>query len=441
MANISPEKIAQRVLDACLAGEEWRPADVDMLVDSDSEELFTILAEGLADRFDPRLCDEYVNIFCQAISRVDERFKPEQLRVRYRHVSQAWPYRPPLTPKQWATRRILAVEQKALRHLRTGGAAYRVPGVEPGIHREPEIEAEDPKQIILLSRVTLGADIAVTSVVAQALRTRFPDAKLVLAGSSKSAELLGLPSMPVDYPRNGGLRERLSAVAPFAALDEHTLVVDPDSRLTQLGIYPLVPDDHYCFFDSRSVEDHGSLSELARSWCAAVFEVSIPGPKIVVGDPPFPIAKPSITVNLGVGGNEAKRAGAQFERDLLVELSQRARTLVVDKGSGHEEAARAEAAAAGLKNVRFWEGSFAGFAALIARSDLYVGYDSAGQHAAAALGIPLVSVFAGAVNDRFFERWRPEGQVIRVEGGSQESVFLRARTAVRTAMRLQGFPT
>ena len=46
---------------------------------------------------------------------------------------------------------------------------------------------------------------------------------------------------------------------------------------------------------------------------------------------------------------------------------------------------RAEAAAAGLPNVRFWNGSFAAFAALIAESDLYVGYDSAGQHAAAAL--------------------------------------------------------
>ena len=113
----------------------------------------------------------------------------------------------------------------------------------------------------------------------------------------------------------------------------------------------------------------------------------------------------------------------------------------MDKGSGREEAARAEAAAAGLKNVQFWEGSFAGFAALIARSNLYVGYDSAGQHAAAALSIPLVSVFAGAVNDRFFERWRPDGHVIRVDGGSQESAFLRARTAVRSAMRLQGLPT
>jgi len=43
----------------------------------------------------------------------------------------------------------------------------------------------------------------------------------------------------------------------------------------------------------------------------------------------------------------------------------------------------------------FWDGSFAGFASIIAASRLYVGYDSAGQHIAAAAGVPLVSVFAG----------------------------------------------
>ena len=42
---------------------------------------------------------------------------------------------------------------------------------------------------------------------------------------------------------------------------------------------------------------------------------------------------------------------------------------------------------AGVK-AAFWEGSFAGFAAIIAASRLYVGYDSAGQHVAAACGVP-----------------------------------------------------
>ena len=59
--------------------------------------------------------------------------------------------------------------------------------------------------------------------------------------------------------------------------------------------------------------------------------------------------------------------------------------------------------------VRFWEGSFAGFVSIIAQSDFYVGYDSAGQHAAAAAGIPLLSVFKGAISKTFRNRWAPQG--------------------------------
>jgi ADP-heptose:LPS heptosyltransferase len=62
-----------------------------------------------------------------------------------------------------------------------------------------------------------------------------------------------------------------------------------------------------------------------------------------------------------------------------------------------------------MERIRFWEGSFAGFASLIAQCDFYTGYDSAGQHAAAACGVPLVSFFAGAPSERFRQRWSPAG--------------------------------
>lgn len=415
------------MLDACLAGEAWQCEDIDALADSNTDALFAIVAEGLADRFDSRLSSAYADIFSYAIARVDHRFNAAELRARYQHIRRVWPYRYATAPREAAVRRILEVEENALRSLRTGGAAYRVPGIVPPSHVESE---PDPERIVLLSRVTLGADIAVTSIVAQALDARFPHSELVFAGSRKSAEFLGLPLLPVDYPRTGGMRERLRAMDAIAALGDDTLIVDPDSRLTQLGLYPVAPDHRYYFFDSRSVEGPGSLVDLARDWCAQVFEVDIPSPKIMVGDPPFEFARPAIAVSLGVGGNDAKRIGGSFERNLLRELSGRAATVIVDKGAGEDEAARAEAAAAGIANVRFWSGSFAAFAAIIAKSDLYVGYDSAGQHAAAALGVPLVSVFAGAVNDMFFERWRPDGRVIRIDGGSPESVFIRVRSAL-----------
>jgi hypothetical protein len=427
LENTSAEIIAQRVLDACLANEEWREEDVDALVDSDSDELFGIVAEGLADRFDPRLTDAYVDIFSYAIARVDPRHSAAALKARYAYIRRVWPYRYAAPAKQ----RILDAEQRALRSLRTGGAAYHVPGIVPG-RRDAD---PDPGRILLLSRVTLGADIAVTSIVAQALHTRFPSSELLLAGSEKSAELLGIPRFAVEYPRTGGLRARLQAADPLLQVGDDTLIIDPDSRLSQLGLYDLAPNERYYFFDSRSIEGPGSLVELTRDWCAQVFEVDIPWPNIVTPPPPFEFARPAIAVSFGVGGNEAKRIGGTFERELLRELSDRAKTVIVDKGAGPEEAARAEAAAVGLSNVQFWSGSFAAFAALLTNCDLYVGYDSAGQHAAAALGLPLISVFAGAVNDRFFDRWRPDGRVLRVDGGSEEATFLRVRSAVRGMMR------
>jgi ADP-heptose:LPS heptosyltransferase len=59
--------------------------------------------------------------------------------------------------------------------------------------------------------------------------------------------------------------------------------------------------------------------------------------------------------------------------------------------------------------VRFCEGSFADFVSVITQCDFYAGYDSAGQHAAAASGVPLISIFAGAPSGRFRERWAPSG--------------------------------
>jgi ADP-heptose:LPS heptosyltransferase len=81
----------------------------------------------------------------------------------------------------------------------------------------------------------------------------------------------------------------------------------------------------------------------------------------------------------------------------------------------------------------YWEGSFAGFASIVAGSSLYVGYDSAGQHVAAAAGVPLISVFTGFPVSRMFERWRPVGEhchVIRVERPDVGATLEQVRKAL-----------
>ncbi len=114
------------------------------------------------------------------------------------------------------------------------------------------------------------------------------------------------------------------------------------------------------------------------------------------------------TVSFGVGENPAKRVADPFEEELLRRLP---RPILIDKGAGGEEAERVERAVAkaGGEGIVMWDGSFAGFAAHIQRSRLYVGYDSAGGHVAAACGVPLISIFAGSVSERMFQRWRPTG--------------------------------
>ncbi|MGD0438775.1 MAG: glycosyltransferase family 9 protein, partial [Bryobacteraceae bacterium] len=92
-------------------------------------------------------------------------------------------------------------------------------------------------------------------------------------------------------------------------------------------------------------------------------------------------------------------------------------------GAGGEEAERVEHAVSQAgAGITTWDGSFAGFAEHIARSRLYVGYDSAGGHVAAACGVPLASIFAGFASERMLQRWKPTGPgqiaVIRADRSS-----------------------
>jgi ADP-heptose:LPS heptosyltransferase len=135
-----------------------------------------------------------------------------------------------------------------------------------------------------------------------------------------------------------------------------------------------------------------------------------------------------------VGDNPAKRLPDPFEEELLRLLAAAGAPICVDTGAGGEEARRVERAVerSGVQ-ATYWEGSFAGFASIVAGSSLYVGYDSAGQHVAAAAGVPLISVFTGFPVSRMFERWRPVGEhchVIRVERPDVGATLEQVRKAL-----------
>ncbi len=392
LASTSCNEIAETLLAQCLAGGPPELAAVSELVDRDcSEALFRTVVEGLADRFEPRLCDAYADIFSDVIARVLPGFETGELRRRYERI-----------------RRVRVCDR-------------------------------EPARVVVLSRVTLGADIAVTSVLLDAAKKRFPKADIVFAGSAKAVELFAgdarIVSRVVAYPRSGSLRERLGSWSALAVEDANSLVIDPDSRLTQLGLLPVCPEENYFFFESRGYggEGHADLSALTRKWARDTFGCE--------GAPYFETGtarercQGQAAVSLGVGENAAKRIGGDFEPRLLKLLSKRYKRVVVDVGAGGEEAARVNHACEGLGNVEAVDGSFASFASRIAESELYVGYDSAGQHAAAACGTPLVTIFAGYVSERMFQRWRPSGagpiSIVKAEAGDPERALAETSEAIR----------
>ena len=378
---------AARLLHYCLRGAAWPPELLRALADDEcSGALFRVVAEGLADRFEPALCDTSAALFAEAIAPGESAALVE----RYGRV------------------------------------------------RVPRPVAGEPRTVFVLSRVTLGADVAVTSVILDAVKRRFPEAAIYLVGPRKNWELFAadprILHLPVNY-RRGTLHERLASVPELrtalagAPSGPDSIVIDPDSRLTQLGLLPVCPEERYYFFESRAYGGDGDdpLPVLTRHWAEQTFGIANAAPFVAVGQASG-LSPSGIAISLGVGENPAKRIADPFEAELLALLAQSGEPLTIDQGAGGEEAARVDrAVAASRTQVERWSGSFADFASIIARSRLYVGYDSAGQHVAAACGVPLIAVFAGFSCARMFARWRPAGRVIRVEDPDPARVLEQVR--------------
>lgn len=352
------ESICNQLLGYCLRGESWPPDLLHRAIAADEgRPLLSIVVERLGDLFEPRLCEAYSTLFTQVIERVC----PE-LASRIRRD------RPP--------------------------------------HEAPA----SADRVYVLSRVTLGADVAVTSVLLNAAKLRYPEAEIIFVGPRKSYELFEadprIRHQPSPYPRGGSLLDRLRASASLWFDDG--IVIDPDSRLTQLGLISVCEEDRYFFFESRAYGGDGSdpLRVLAARWAREVFQIEDAQPYIAPL-PPAGGAAADITVSLGVGENAAKRIDGDFERELMQALAETGAAVLADKGGAAEERERVERVIP--PGVRTHDGAFAPFAARIAGSRLYVGYDSAGQHVAAACGVPLISVFKGFASERMFQRWRPSG--------------------------------
>ncbi len=336
---------------------------------------------------------------------------------------------------------------------------------EPALHARYQAARLGPapapataEKILILSRVTIGADLLLTTVAVQRLRTRYPAAELVVLGDAKLAALIGgFPGVrvrPLAYGRRGPLRERLGAwlaVADAVTAERPDLVFAPDSRLDQLGILPVIADPaRYALWEN--VLPDGQALSLAR--CLDGFLARWLG---LPAEPPVeprtrldPVtlalaarlraalgARPLAAVKLDHGGNPAKSLPRAAEVRILGRLRELGWRVLLDRGFGEAERANSDAllaeagwtavdlddSGAGLGTpvaglaadslatadvVRF-HGSIGGWAAANAICGLAVSYDSVGHHLSAGLGVPVVTAFTGHQDARFPVAWRPHG--------------------------------
>ena len=436
---------------------------------------FPLLVESLSDSFDPQQCLLYDRAFSQMIS---------------------FCRRLPAAGKLDAALRRFGLENE--RDLLERKVRLRAKAEEP-MQRASMLDDNEQRKVrkvLVLSRVTLGADVAVTSVVLEKARRRFPNAERVLVGSPKLAQLFGgdgsLRLRDVRYATNGGLLDRLLGWLPVVeAVEEETreiapaqfVVIDPDSRLLQLGLLPAVQDEsRYFFFESRRFGEpgQGSISQITLRWLNGIFgghDEIFPAVhlreqdsklgrelcgKLRQGGSDFLVA-----ASFGVGGNPSKRLPDPFEEQLLMRLMEGGCTVLLDKGFGEEERRRADRLVERVRasgrsviemdqsNVRqtlaapplpfqcrmlTWQGEIGPFSAMAAGCDEYVGYDSAGQHIAAALGVPTIDIFTESASAVFRERWRPTGRgIIKTVAAASAGEKLReADTVLSEVAALHG---
>ena len=390
-----------------------------------STALFEIVVEKLCDDFEDLPVEVYSRVMCQVIS-----------------YCRTVPAGKSLDA-QLTDFRIVSPEELYRRTVATHTRQYR---------RDP---GKPPRRIVLLSRVTIGADVAILSVLIQRLRRLFPEADMVVVGNRKLEGLFGgnpdLRIRELSYARRGGLFERFASWhatldilrEELAGGEEDVLVIDPDSRISQLGVLPMMHADNYLFLNTRDhvlTANGHCMAEWTNEWLNGVFGVpdfaypAIWAPPAVTTTAKAKIdslraagARRIVAMNLGVGQNPRKRVGLEFEKRLLRAIVAVPGTVVVlDRGFGVDEEERTALLMTEMREQGFpcVETSFAAanppalahgvvaidcgigeMAALIAHSDEYLGYDSACQHIAAAARTPTLTIFAGSNNKNFIRRW------------------------------------
>src|SRR5579883_986546 len=148
--------------DAIALLAEIATLDEPCLAEPGQRATFPILVERLSDSFDPRFCSLYDRAFAQMIEicrRLPGGAKLDAALRRFGLNNAA---------------DLLARKSRIRQHRSI-----------------PAAEREKVRKVVVLSRVTLGAEVAVTSIAIQKTKRSFPNAEVVILGSPKLHHLFG----------------------------------------------------------------------------------------------------------------------------------------------------------------------------------------------------------------------------------------------------------
>ena len=293
------------------------------------------------------------------------------------------------------------------------------------------------QKICILSRVTIGADISITSIIIQRLHQQFPKIPITIIGPAHLPQLFNYPFLhhcPFEFIRNQSdysqpghwihLQQLISKEQHHLQQQEF-LLIDPDTRISQLGLLPLAPEQSTKVLPSRIDQTKPySLSEITNSWLDSLLQTTAyiyPALAIQSSVPPVKNTDFTIVINFGVGQDLRKRVSLQFEKELILALIQQGESrIILDSGQGMDELDQAHTIEDFIKKQAGFiksphsfqriQDSISVLASHIQQAHLFIGYDSCSGHIATACQIPSIICFKGAPNPRFYDRWLPENQ-------------------------------
>ena len=186
------KRIASSFIDRYYYSDEYNREHIHLLCEMatyfDDEELNQVAAKALFGSIIEKLCDDfeelqsetYNRLICQVINFLCK--LPEGVKIE----SELYDFQ--LRTEEQLYRRIesirLTPDQKLPSSIR-------------------------PKKVIILSRVTIGADVAITSVICQRIAQSYPDAQVIVVGNDKLRQVFAEGSdiyvHELAYSRRGGL--------------------------------------------------------------------------------------------------------------------------------------------------------------------------------------------------------------------------------------------